>query len=497
MSNSFKAALVATAIVSPLVIPASVNAQSTTAAKPRPHRCVVGAPAGAVCQTIAVPENHSKPTGKMIDLEVMVLPATGTAKKGLPMIVLPDVGGQGTVVASEYARLAIRKTNDIVMVDQRGTTPGKPNLSCQAADEADVLNFFTADPLEAELAKTNKEVKKCFDGYRAAGIDIDSYNSSESANDMPFVVKAIGAETANFYGAGVGGRVVLQTMRAHPKVVNSAILDSVEPASSPSWFTPSDRLAAATEGLEAFYKACASQPGCAASRGDLKAKVAAIREKLTKTPLSVPVTLPQGPATVKINGNDAVALLLQLTVDVATLPLAPTAVDVLSAGDTATLTQLLNQQFAPVPGAPANALPPQSSLFTGQLCADSGYREPTAADKAAMAPSSLVASTLGLLAAPQCLAANVKALPASFRAPVNSSIPTLLLTGALNPIAPPSLSRNVAKTLKNATLVSFPDQSRYVMLPSACAQKIVASFLSAPSKVDQSCAAKLTGPKFA
>jgi pimeloyl-ACP methyl ester carboxylesterase len=486
--------LFVTVILSTLIAPGAVNAQTSPAQQPRSHSCAKDAPAGAICRTIVVPENHAKPAGKSIDLEVMILPATGTAKKAEPLIILPDIGQRGTSIATEYAKLAARKTHDIVLFDQRGTIPGKPSLSCPSLAEADLGNLFVIDPLEVELERTSKEVKKCFDGYRSAGIDIDAYNSAESANDLPLVVKALGAKKANFYGAGIGARVILQTMRVHPGVVNSAILDSAEPA-TPDWFSPSQRVTTGNEGLEALYKACAAQPGCVASRGDLKAKIAAMREKLNKTPLSVPVTTADGKVNVVFNGNDATAMILQLTVDVQVLPLAPSIIDTIAAGDVATLSQLFAQLLAPPPGAPP-AGAAQDGLFFAQLCSDSGYKDPTAADKAAMAATSWTASSLALGASVQCRAANVKPLPSSFRTPVTSSIPTLLLVGEMNPIGTPSINRKVAETLKNATLVSFPDQSRWVLLPSQCAQKVVVSFLSSPTKVDKSCATRLTGPKF-
>jgi pimeloyl-ACP methyl ester carboxylesterase len=481
------------AILSTLIAPGAVNAQTSSANQPRAHSCAKGAPTGSICRTIVVPENHAKPAGKSIDLEVMILPATGAAKKAEPLIIVPDLGQQGTTVANDYAKLAVRKTNDIVLLDQRGTIPGKPNLACPSSTATDLANLFVVDPLEVELDRVSKEVKKCFDGYRSAGIDIDAYNSAEAANDLPFVVKALGVKKANFYGIGIGARVVLQGMRVHPGIINSAVLDSTEPA-TPDWFSPSQRLVTGNEGFEALYKACASQPGCAASRGDLKAKINTMREKLNKAPLTVPVTTADGKVSVQFNGNDATALILQLTLDGQTLPLAPSIIDTIAAGEVATLSQLFAQLLAPPPGAQL-AGAAQDGLAFAQLCNDSAYSAPSAADKAAMATTSWTASSLALGASVQCRAANTKPLPASFRTPVTSSIPTLLLVGDMNPIGTPSLSRKVAETLNNATLVSFPDQSRGVLLPSQCAQKVVTSFISSPTKVDKSCVARLTGPK--
>jgi pimeloyl-ACP methyl ester carboxylesterase len=485
-----KGGLLVATVASSLFAPTIASAQSGATPKPRSHPCEKRAPAGAVCSTISVPENHAKPNGKKIDLEVLVLPATGSAKKSEPFIVLPDLGSRATTDASNYAKLPVRKTHDIVLLDQRGTTPGKPDLSC-SYDAVSLANFFTVDPLEVELERERAAVKKCFEGYRSAGIDIDAYNSAEAAKDLPLVVKALGAKKATLYGAGVGARVVLQTMRAHSEIVQSAVLDSAEPF-TPDWISPSQRLISGNEAFEKLYKTCASQPGCAASRGDLKAKMASFRDKFNKTPLSVSVTTADGPVTVKMNGNDATAVVALVMLTPETLPLTLTLIDTFAASDTATLSQLFAQLLAPA-GTDASAA--QTGLFIGQLCTDSAYSEPTKADKDAMT-SSWAASTLTLIVSPFCRVVNTKPLALSFREPVTSSIPMLVLVGDLNPIGAPSISKKMVASLKNATLVSFSDQTRYELLPSTCAQKIVASFISAPTAFEKSCASRLGSPKF-
>src|SRR4051812_12901886 len=52
----------------------------TASAAPRfePHECAAAAAgAGARCGTVHVPENHARPRGRQIPLNVVVLPATG------------------------------------------------------------------------------------------------------------------------------------------------------------------------------------------------------------------------------------------------------------------------------------------------------------------------------------------------------------------------------------------------------------------------------------
>jgi pimeloyl-ACP methyl ester carboxylesterase len=84
-----------------------------------------------------------------------------------------------------------------------------------------------------------------------------------------------------------------------------------------------------------------------------------------------------------------------------------------------------------------------------------------------------------------------KDLPASRYQPLNSPVKTLILSGALDPSTPPSWAQQVASTLSNRTLVSFPARAHSVQGVSTCARTLVSSFL-AGQPVDPSCAAAET-----
>lgn len=81
-----------------------------------------------------------------------------------------------------------------------------------------------------------------------------------------------------------------------------------------------------------------------------------------------------------------------------------------------------------------------------------------------------------------------KDLSASAFLPVTSAVKTLILSGTFDPLTPPSWAQQVASTLPNTTVVSFPTRGHSVQNGSACSNAIVRAFLAGQA-VDPSCAA--------
>src|SRR6185369_17423983 len=82
----------------------------------------------AKCGTLEVYENRAKKQGRMIGINVLVLPATGDKREPDPWVYF--AGGPGSAATEDAAGLAdvfkrIREHRDMLFVDQRGT--GKSN----------------------------------------------------------------------------------------------------------------------------------------------------------------------------------------------------------------------------------------------------------------------------------------------------------------------------------------------------------------------------------
>ncbi|MFO1313756.1 MAG: alpha/beta hydrolase, partial [Burkholderiales bacterium] len=84
----------------------------------------------AQCGTLEVPEDRGKPGGRKIAIFAAVLPANTLTPKDDPLLVLAGGPGQAASTLAPFAaRLAeLRRTRDVVLVDQRGTGRSAPLL---------------------------------------------------------------------------------------------------------------------------------------------------------------------------------------------------------------------------------------------------------------------------------------------------------------------------------------------------------------------------------
>jgi len=82
--------------------------------------------------------------------------------------------------------------------------------------------------------------------------------------------------------------------------------------------------------------------------------------------------------------------------------------------------------------------------------------------------------------------------------PLQSSIPTLMISGELDPVTPPKYANEVAKTLTHVTNVMVPKGS-HAGDTGGCLEKIAAEAVVSGQvrKLDLSCVADIAGPKFA
>jgi hypothetical protein len=87
--------------------------------------------------------------------------------------------------------------------------------------------------------------------------------------------------------------------------------------------------------------------------------------------------------------------------------------------------------------------------------------------------------------------------PAGFHEPVASDVPTLVLSGALDPVTPPSWGDAAAKHLTRSRHIVVPAAGHGVV-PTGCGQRLLRDFITSGdvSSVDASCATEMKRPPF-
>src|SRR4051812_4686047 len=114
-----------------------------------------GVDAAARCGTLSVFEDRASKSGRTIKLRIAVLPALAASPEPDPVVILAGGPGQGAISAARAILAAadrLRRSRDIVFVDQRGT--GDSNkLPCELSPEDAPLAVQFKDPIDEALIK--------------------------------------------------------------------------------------------------------------------------------------------------------------------------------------------------------------------------------------------------------------------------------------------------------------------------------------------------------
>jgi hypothetical protein len=97
----------------------------------------------------------------------------------------------------------------------------------------------------------------------------------------------------------------------------------------------------------------------------------------------------------------------------------------------------------------------------------------------------------------RCSGWPVVELAPSFREPLQSDIPSLLLSGEADPITPPHYAAQVAAGLSNSRTITLPEFGHDVLL-AGCIPTVVTDFIAAGTVqgLDTACVAEITPPPF-
>ena len=177
--------------------------------------------ASARCGSLQVPENPATPEGRKITLNIAVAAATGSTTEPDPVFFF--AGGPGQAATETWVIIRptlrqIRKTRDIVMIDQRGT--GKSNkLACESNIEQDLNQEIDLDLIRSETEKCLAEL----DG------DPRFYTTTIAMADYNRVREAMGYDKINIMGVSYGTRAAQVYLREFPETVRTVTLDSVVP----------------------------------------------------------------------------------------------------------------------------------------------------------------------------------------------------------------------------------------------------------------------------
>ncbi|MDE1984844.1 MAG: alpha/beta fold hydrolase [Gammaproteobacteria bacterium] len=468
-------------LVAAAVLPTAPAQAATSSQQLEFSGCQIGAPDSpqhleAKCTTLMAPEDRARPDGKKIGLHIAVLRARAGEPAPDPLFFI--AGGPGEASTQSFVKLApafddIRKSRDIVLVDQRGT--GESNaLNCPAEPHTNLA------PSAAEIAQQIQACLKQLPG------DPRFYTTTMAVQDLDAVRQALGYREIDLYGISYGTRVALEYLREFPQQVRSVVLDGVVPADLT--IGPGVSLDA-QQALNGIFARCQQDADCHKTFPDLAKTFAKLRQ-----------TLEQHPVTVNLRDPLSGAPLTETL----TWPEVTNAVRFMSyASETAALLPLLIHQA----GAAQDYVPLMANalFFTEQingsialgmnaavLCTeDVPFYKTDAATQQTTANTYIGAMPVTQLIE-TCKHWPQGIIEADFKQPVVSDKPVLLISGQDDPITPPSNAADAARTLTNSLSIVVPGQG-HGNAYRGCVPRLMAEFVAQASvkKLDTACVSKI------
>jgi pimeloyl-ACP methyl ester carboxylesterase len=477
-----------------LAAPASSSTHFETARCPKTPE-PIAALKSARCGYLIVPENRSRRTGRLIRLAVAIVRSRSKPAARNPIVFMAGGPGEAAILDVPFlVDAGINRNRDVIVMNQRGTLYDEPDLNCPELDRYYARQVSLVYDAPSTGRAQAAAAAACRQRLVNSGVDLSAYNTTENEADFVALRGALGIANWNVYGYSYGTDLALSLMRDHPDGIRTVTIDSVVPPNVVSlpWTWSSAR-----EGITTVLADCQAQPACARKYPNLMPTLLQLVTRLEAHPLVRNVVPAQGGRTVKVV-LDGGAFLNMLVGNRPKAAEVPRAIFEFAHGNP---EQFLKARAAAaeVADVPDQALGMTQSFVCREWEPFGSPAEILQAGKTAFPalPSSV------LVNAPQlpferelCAAWNVPKGPASQRIRVRSSIPTLIVSGAIDAKTGAAWGRYAGSTLSHSTYVRINGIAHWVIVQSPCAQQIFQSFLAKPKSPQTSCAAAVPGARF-
>jgi pimeloyl-ACP methyl ester carboxylesterase len=425
----------------------------------------------AQCGKVEVFEDRDRGQGRTIDLNVVVLPAVKSSAKD-PLFFLAGGPGMGATELIKVIRSTFRRLNrerDIVLVDQRGTGSSNP-LNC----DYEYLDFEARFEIQPDL----KLLRVCADSL-SRHADLRLYTTSIAMDDLEEVRAALGYEEINLYGGSYGTRAALEYMRRHGDRVRSVVLDGVAPTdmSIPNHFGVDSQRA-----LDMMFADCRQDSSCNAAFPQLEVRFYELLDRLEKSPEQVRLSDPfTGKEHTLVMQREIVATLSRAVLyNSALTSLLPLLLDRAYEGDYQPLMTMssafegIERKFS-------------AGMFLSVVCTEDMPHIDAPIPRESFLKGAIVERFRAV-----CGEWPRGELTPGYHDPIVSDIPTLVLSGDVDPVTPPRWGERVADHLSRGRHIVVPGISHGV-LRNGCVPDLMIEFVNAASadSLDATCVNEL------
>ncbi len=430
----------------------------------------------AKCGTVKVPENWDRPAGKRISIHLAVIDADTNRPRPDPLFLF--AGGPGQAATEAYVTMTggfykINRTRDIVLIDQRGT--GKSNrLQCKPPSQADPLAELTDQ-------QADKWLRECAVSLKT---DLTQYTTSSSIKDFEFIRRQLGYSTINIYGISYGTRVALTYLREYGAHVRAVILDGVLPQQKV--LGPEILMNGPRRAKENLLRRCRADPDCKRRFPRLAQLIQDFEQQLQSDPARTKVIHPRtGEAmTIRYSWESWSQTLRFFGYSSEAMAILPLLIDLTQQRGNFAPIVVQSLLVAETLGRSIN-----NTLENSVLCSeDWPFFKPRPVDPAEVAYGVKEVKALAKI----CALWPHRPVDKTFKRPVVSRVPVLVLSGEFDPVTPPENGALAAKHLKDSLHLVAPGMGHGV-ITRGCIPDQAARFLknARTADVDPSCVKKI------
>jgi pimeloyl-ACP methyl ester carboxylesterase len=434
-------------------------------------------PIEGYCGTLDVFEDRDAKTGRKIPLKIIVFPALKRTAAKDPLFFLAGGPGQGAAAIAGLGRDLMRRIGadrDLVFVDQRGTGKSNP-LECKPPK---------GEEDDDDETRAVARLKACMEKLKEKA-DLTKYTTTIAMDDLDDVRQFLGYDKINLYGGSYGTRAAIVYARRHTAHTRAVILDGVAPTDMrlPLYMARDSQRA-----LDLLFRDCAAQKSCNDHFPNLPQRL----EKLLAAPAK---------KVRYIHPRTG----LEKEADIKRLTLGGILFATLYSPKVAALVPLLIEQaekgvysgfFALNAAFDTSATTIAQGMHFSVVCAEDAPR---------IEPGSIAKETLNTFLGTEMANMRLKACefwpkgkvdPDYFvNAPID--LPTLILSGELDPVTPPSWGQQIASTWKNARHLTVP-ATGHGAAGAGCVPKLMAQFLNegTAANLNPACIEQVKRPPF-
>lgn len=445
------------------------------------------------CGVLRVPEDYSKPQGRLIELPFIIFKAYTGNKNTYPLVV---AGGGGPGVAlgisdadwetaenplwTSWTHSTVNAGRDLILFDNRGVGSSVPRLDCHEIEEA--AKSLLDKKLERRelITLIRKSYSACKNRLEKQGVDLSQYHVVNAANDLEQLRLGLGIDRLNVYGASYSSRVALVYERLYPDSTRTLILDGIYPQSIKTYEEEPRRN---YEAIMRVIARCNRDIHCYRRYGtDLARQLAVFLEKLDESPLSITVNSADHakPVEVKVTASMFFDSLYATIYDPVMISHIPKYLNAIFAGENDYLEQLVGEYYV--------ADISVSFIDEGAYASYACYDEIPFVDFS-VARSELMKYPFQHYSNTKvfdhmeamCEVWDVPAATSGFKQTYQIDTPLLIYSGELDPVTPTELAGPVIENAGIWWAKVWPDSSHEVIHQVECADWTAAKFLRDPA----------------